>query len=101
MDWEWIQPLLSDTTWIGLAFFLGLGAKLLGLPPLVGFLVTGFALNALGSTTASLDNTSEACASNGVFTTNPRSQRSAVFTPATIAARNLSVLGDGECATTP
>ena len=48
MDWEWIQPLLSDTTWIGLAFFLGLGAKLLGLPPLVGFLVTGFALNALG-----------------------------------------------------
>jgi len=48
MDWETIHTLLTDTTWVGLAFALGLSARVVGLPPLVGFLATGFALNALG-----------------------------------------------------
>jgi predicted Kef-type K+ transport protein len=34
--------------WIGAAFLLGLVARQVGLPPLVGFLAAGFALNALG-----------------------------------------------------
>ena len=36
------------TTWITIAFFLGLGVRHLGLPPLVGYLVSGFALSAYG-----------------------------------------------------
>lgn len=33
---------------IGLAFFLGLAVKQIGLPPLVGFLAAGFGLNYIG-----------------------------------------------------
>lgn len=48
MDIEWVAIALSDVSWISLAFILGFSAKLIGLPPLVGFLGTGFVLNALG-----------------------------------------------------
>ena len=34
--------------WIFFAFFCGLGVKLIQLPPLVGYLIAGFLLNALG-----------------------------------------------------
>ncbi|MFT5449915.1 MAG: glutathione-regulated potassium-efflux system ancillary protein KefC [Gammaproteobacteria bacterium] len=37
-----------DVLWIVFAFACGLGLKLLGLPPLIGFLVAGFALNYAG-----------------------------------------------------
>ncbi len=37
-----------DPLLIGLAFVFGLGARLVNLPPLVGFLVAGFAAHALG-----------------------------------------------------
>lgn len=37
-----------DPLWITVAFFCGFAARRLGLPPLVGFLVAGFVLNALG-----------------------------------------------------
>lgn len=37
-----------DPVWLAVAFVLGLGARLVGLPPLVGFLAAGFVLNALG-----------------------------------------------------
>lgn len=37
-----------DFAWIGFAFVCGLGLKLVGLPPLIGFLIAGFALNAAG-----------------------------------------------------
>ncbi len=37
-----------EAVWIGSAFVLGLTVKLFGLPPLVGFLAAGFALNAVG-----------------------------------------------------
>ncbi|MFK8014009.1 MAG: cation:proton antiporter [Gammaproteobacteria bacterium] len=37
-----------DILWLVFAFVCGLGIKLLGLPPLIGFLIAGFALNAVG-----------------------------------------------------
>jgi len=48
MDFEWVAIALGDVAWISLAFFLGFLARLIGLPPLVGFLATGFMLNYLG-----------------------------------------------------
>ena len=33
---------------LGLAFLLGFGARQIGLPPLIGFLIAGFILNGLG-----------------------------------------------------
>ncbi len=50
MDLQWINLALGDVTWISLAFGLGLVARLVGLPPLVGFLATGFVLNYMGAT---------------------------------------------------
>ncbi len=37
-----------DPLWIALAFVFGFAVKLVGLPPLVGFLATGFVLHGLG-----------------------------------------------------
>lgn len=48
MDFEWIAIALGDVAWIAMAFVLGLLSKSVGLPPLVGFLATGFVLNAYG-----------------------------------------------------
>ncbi len=48
MDFEWVAIGLDDVTWIGLAFVLGFAARSLGLPPLVGFLATGFLLGGEG-----------------------------------------------------
>ena len=48
MDFEWVAIALGDVAWFSLAFSLGFLARLIGLPPLVGFLATGFALNYLG-----------------------------------------------------
>ena len=50
MDFEWVAIALGDVSWITLAFFLGFMARLINLPPLVGFLATGFLLNYLGIT---------------------------------------------------
>ncbi len=48
MDFELIAIALGDIAWIGVAFVLGLLAKAIRLPPLVGFLVAGFVLNLYG-----------------------------------------------------
>ena len=48
MDFEWVAIALGDVAWITLAFALGFGSRQIGLPPLVGFLATGFILNYLG-----------------------------------------------------
>ncbi|MCP3669022.1 MAG: cation:proton antiporter [Gammaproteobacteria bacterium] len=48
MDFEWVAIALGDVAWISLAFVLGFLVRLIGLPPLVGFLATGFVLNYLG-----------------------------------------------------
>ncbi len=48
MDFEWIAIALGDVVWIAIAFLLGLASRAVGLPPLVGFLATGFLLNAYG-----------------------------------------------------
>ena len=50
MDFEWVAVGLGDVAWISLAFLLGFLSRLLGLPPLVGYLATGFLLNAYGIT---------------------------------------------------
>ncbi len=47
MDLTWIAITFSDIAWIAIAFSLGFLARLLALPPLVGFLVAGFVLNAI------------------------------------------------------
>ncbi|MDH5424791.1 MAG: cation:proton antiporter [Gammaproteobacteria bacterium] len=48
MDFQWIAIALGDVAWISLAFILGFASRLINLPPLVGFLATGFILNAMG-----------------------------------------------------
>ncbi|MDJ0882447.1 MAG: cation:proton antiporter [Gammaproteobacteria bacterium] len=50
MDFTWVAIALDDIAWIFMAFVLGSLSRLLGLPPLVGFLATGFLLNYLGFT---------------------------------------------------
>ena len=45
MDFTWVALALNDLSWIGLTFALGLLSKRLGLPPMVGFLLTGFILS--------------------------------------------------------
>ena len=48
MEFESVAIGLGDVTWISLAFALGFFAKLIGLPPLVGFLAAGFVLKFQG-----------------------------------------------------
>ncbi len=48
MDFELIAIALGDVAWIAVAFVLGLLSRSVGLPPMVGFLATGFALNLYG-----------------------------------------------------
>jgi len=48
VDFTWVALALDDIAWIFLAFVLGSLARLIGLPPLVGFLATGFLLNFMG-----------------------------------------------------
>lgn len=48
MDFEWIAIALGDVAWLAAAFVFGLLSRIAGLPPLVGFLATGFVLNLLG-----------------------------------------------------
>lgn len=50
MDFEWVAIALGDVVWLSIAFVLGLLARFIGLPPLVGFLAAGFLLNAQGFT---------------------------------------------------
>ncbi len=48
MDFDWVTIALGDVAWITLAFALGFASRSVGLPPLIGFLATGFLLNAQG-----------------------------------------------------
>ena len=48
MDFEWVAIAFNDVAWILLAFVFGLCSRIVGLPPLVGFLGAGFLLNAMG-----------------------------------------------------
>jgi predicted Kef-type K+ transport protein len=49
MDPQFLSIHYSDPLWIGIAFLFGLAVRVVGLPPLVGFLAAGFMLNALGA----------------------------------------------------
>jgi len=46
-----MEPAYVDAIWLTVAFFCGIAARKINLPPLIGFLVTGFILNASGLTT--------------------------------------------------
>lgn len=60
MGFEWVVGALGDVVWVFPAFILGLLSRSVGLPPLVGFLVTGFLLNAQGLTsTGALETLSD------------------------------------------
>ncbi len=50
MDFGLTATMFGDVAWIAMAFALGLLSRALGLPPLVGFLAAGFALNLYGVT---------------------------------------------------
>ena len=54
MDFEWVAIALGDVAWISLAFALGFLAQQIRLPPLVGFLATGFVLNYFGITSGEM-----------------------------------------------
>lgn len=49
MGIDWFALVPSDPLWIFAALVLGLLAKAMGVPPLVGFLLAGFGLSALGT----------------------------------------------------
>jgi len=49
MDAQLISIHYSDPLWIVIAFICGLAIRLVGLPPMVGFLMAGFMLNAIGA----------------------------------------------------
>jgi predicted Kef-type K+ transport protein len=48
MDFSWIDISLGETVWIGVAFLLGFLSRSVGLPPMIGYLLTGFLLGANG-----------------------------------------------------
>ena len=47
MDYEWVALGLDEVAWLTIAFLFGLGARSVGLPPLVGYLGAGFLLGAV------------------------------------------------------
>ena len=49
MSFNWLVISLDEVAWIGIAFLLGFVARVLGLPPLIGFLAAGFLLGAQGA----------------------------------------------------
>jgi predicted Kef-type K+ transport protein len=49
MQTDWLSIDLGDPAWIVMAYVAGLAARTIGLPPLVGYLGTGFLLHALGA----------------------------------------------------
>jgi predicted Kef-type K+ transport protein len=54
MNFEWVAIAFGDVAWIFLAFVMGFLSRTIGLPPLVGFLATGFLLNAQGITSGEM-----------------------------------------------
>lgn len=54
MELGWVAIAIGDVFWISLAFTLGFLSKKIGLPPLVGFLATGFILFTQGETNSIL-----------------------------------------------
>jgi len=49
MDPQLISIHYSDPLWIAIAFLFGLAVKVVGLVPMIGFLLAGFILNAFGA----------------------------------------------------
>ena len=62
---ENLDPQLVNIIWVGVAFLAGLAARLVNLPPMIGFLASGFILNFLCLTGGSLNL--EALADYGII----------------------------------
>lgn len=45
MEFNWLGVALDEVAWISAAFILGSLARMVGLPPLIGFLAAGFLIN--------------------------------------------------------
>ncbi|MDX1651171.1 MAG: cation:proton antiporter [Brumimicrobium sp.] len=59
-------PIYVDALWLSMAFLSGLVARRFNLPPLIGFLATGFFLNYSGYTEGSLDEILDILSSVGI-----------------------------------
>lgn len=64
---ELSNPFYADALWLGIAFICGLIVKRFGLPPLIGFLIAGFMINASGLKQANLYSSIENLADIGVM----------------------------------
>lgn len=62
-----LNPFYADALWLIIAFFCGLAAKRIGLPPLVGFLAGGFIINFSGFHQGHLHSAISEMASIGVM----------------------------------
>ena len=51
MSIDWIAIALGDVAWITVAFLMGFASRMVGLPPLIGFLATGFLISTQGIVT--------------------------------------------------
>lgn len=54
MDFEWMAIAMGDVAWITIAYAFGLLSRLIGLPPMVGYLAAGFVLHGLGQSAGPL-----------------------------------------------
>lgn len=61
------NPVYIDAIWLSAAFFCGVLAKRIGLPPLVGFLFAGFVINFTGLQEGNLNSAIDALADIGVM----------------------------------
>jgi glutathione-regulated potassium-efflux system ancillary protein KefC len=62
-----MEPWQIDAIWLSLAFLAGIASKRINLPPLIGFLFTGFVLNATGLTSGNLSALVHALSDLGVM----------------------------------
>ncbi len=61
------EPLYIDAIWLSLAFVCGLLVRKIGLPPLIGFLVTGLLINFSGLTDGHISDVLQGLADLGVM----------------------------------
>jgi len=84
---------MFDAAWIGIAFLLGMGARLIGLPPLVGYLAAGFVLFGLGiDTGGTLDHVAEIGITLLLFTIGLKLQLGTLLRPQVWAVTSIHML---------
>jgi predicted Kef-type K+ transport protein len=61
-----MSPIYIDALWLSIAFLSGIAMKKVNLPPLIGFLATGFLLNYFGFTDGNLQDVIETLSNLGI-----------------------------------